>query len=1047
MDKFNLSEDYEKQYFADTLDIICKRRGDLEQDVKRKERDIDEMWDQYFAGDTEIRATLNTTIGLCEQERKELARYTRASAKPYFGRIIFTDHENGTRESMYIGRCGVNKNLTEQVVADWRAPISNIYYENGLGECAICSPEGEMIELNLELKRTYDVDKGKLIGFMDSEVVANDELLTKYLSRNKQAVLGEIIATIQKEQNDIIRRNPFRNVIVQGAAGSGKTTVAMHRISYILYNYAEKITPEHFFIIGSNRMLLNYITGVLPELDVEGVKQMTLEEMFISILGDEWDEEKYKTCTDTEDPMTVRIGGTKRFGELKKFLDAYEADKLKAQDVMLNRFEFVEGIEKGKTGIFDRRKKHPDAEPLKLIAADTIERMRLDNPGLSLQQKILNLNEMLNDSLEYELITHTGSYTEKEKAAIRKAYKSYFGREEYPETAFEIYSRFLESVGETAATDKTMFNVYELAALAYICRRVDYTGVSRIRHHIIIDEAQDYGMMAYRVLDYIFPECSYTVMGDVSQNIRFESGINNWDELKELILKEPGDAFCTLRKSYRNTVEISEFATKILDHGDFDVYPVEPIIRHGDEPVVLNISPEEVDESIKAICKSWQEEGHGTIAIVTQTIGEAQEVHERLTAAGMELLENDYEKAEFCNGIMVLPVALTKGLEFDAVLLYEPTAEKYPVCDKNAKLLYVAATRALHELSVVCSGKLTGLIADEVPEGKRHRVIDADPVSDDNLTPGERKLREMKALKADADYVKKLTLGEATARTDKLAWNRLTEEYLGAKGAGVTMPAANGSEKAQGDDALQDISGTQEICDSEFAQKADENFLRVYGHAAPALSSKWITKQNNGIYVQSRYGILRICPISAGVVRISFCAGSSFKLEEEGICKQFSMVKGIQVKETPKELTVTAANISVFVDKQTGAICFKDSKGHELMREQNLEPHVITAEGVNNRSMVSFVPKKSNTYHAFCSESGAVKYIGDTAMFISSEGKCLPMLFVKDSFAIVPISHRRVAFNNLPGQGTKLVFESSSIDYYFMTAPTTDELMSNYRKF
>lgn len=1059
MDKFNLSEDYEKKYFSDTLEIVTARREKLKKDVTKKEADIEEMWDQYFAGDVEVRTTLDTEIALCAQEKKELARYMRASAKPYFGRIIFTDKSAGTRESLYVGRCGVNRNLTEQVVADWRAPISNIYYENGLGDCAICSPDGEMIELSLELKRTYDIDGGKLLGFMDSEVVANDELLTKYLSRNKQAVLGEIIATIQKEQNDIIRRNPFRNVIVQGAAGSGKTTVAMHRISYILYNYADKITPEHFFIIGSNRMLLNYITGVLPELDVEGVKQMTLEELFVRALGDEWDEEKHHISHNVTGDNSIAIGGTKRFLELKAFLDEYEKKELAHGDVILRRFCFVEGIEKGKTGIFDRSKEHGDEKDCRLISEDVIERMRTENPRLSLQQKINNLNEMLTDSLEYELVMHTSTYTEKEKAAIRKSFKDYFGKPEYQGNVFDIYNEFLKSIGEpmngrepddseNGLTNRKIFNVYELAALAYIYQRVINTHVEKIHHHMIIDEAQDYGMMAYRALDYIFPDCTYTVMGDVSQNIRFESGINNWDELKELLLGQDGDAFCTLRKSYRNTVEISEFATKILDHGDFDVYPVEPIIRHGDEPAVIETTEDDVVPSVKAICSSWQDEGHGTIAIVTADFDEAEAVSKKLRDAGMELLVSDYENAEFGNGIMVLPVAMTKGLEFDAVLLYEPTADKYPVSDKNAKLLYVAATRALHELSIVCSGKLTGLIADEVPEGKKRRVINADPVSDDDLTPGQKKLKLMREAKADAEYVKKLTLSGASERTEKLNWNKAATKIPSAAdskmGAAKDDAEPGRAVKATfriGHESAKELSG-EFACEfaGEFAKKCPEEFLRMPGHASPALSTKWVTKQASGIFIQSRYGILRICPISASVVRISFCVGSTFALEED-VTKKFAMVKGVQIKETPKEVNVISGNVSVVVDKQIGAITFKDAKSRELMRETNLEPHIV----VSDKSHVSFVPKKSNTYHALAPDGVTLKYIGDTAMFVSCEGTALPMIMVKDSFGIVPLTHHKTAFNNIPGQGTKLVSESKAVDYYFMVG-STEEMMGYYKK-
>lgn len=199
------------------------------------------------------------------------------------------------------------------MVIDWRAPIASVYYESSLGPCKYTVSSEGTFEIDLNRKRTYEIAEDKLIDFFDSDVVANDELLTKYLAKNKKAVLGEIIATIQKEQNLIIRRSPKTNIIVQGVAGSGKTTVAMHRISYILYNYADDFRPEDFYIIGSNHILLNYITSVLPELDVYGIKQMTMEQLFIRLLYEDWDDKKYSIHEVRKNDGRNSIKGRNRF--------------------------------------------------------------------------------------------------------------------------------------------------------------------------------------------------------------------------------------------------------------------------------------------------------------------------------------------------------------------------------------------------------------------------------------------------------------------------------------------------------------------------------------------------------------------------------------------------------------------------------------------------------------------------------------------------------------------------------------------------------------
>ena len=219
-----------------------------------------------------------------KENEYDLIRYEKARKKPYFGRIDFKDGISQEEETCYIGRAGIAKNGSEPVVLDWRAPIASVYYESSMGPCTYTVSSEGTYEMDLVRKRTYEIEQDVLKDFFDSDVVANDELLTKYLAKNKKAVLGEIIATIQKEQNVIIRRSPRTNVIIQGVAGSGKTTVAMHRISFILYNYKDDFRPEDFYIVGSNRILLNYITSVLPELDVYGIRQLTMEQLFVRLL-------------------------------------------------------------------------------------------------------------------------------------------------------------------------------------------------------------------------------------------------------------------------------------------------------------------------------------------------------------------------------------------------------------------------------------------------------------------------------------------------------------------------------------------------------------------------------------------------------------------------------------------------------------------------------------------------------------------------------------------------------------------------------------------
>ena len=700
----------EEKHLEETLAVIRKNMEEYGSQIRAMQADIEEMFQHYHDNDPEMYTMLSNTVTLHEHMKRALSRNQKAVNKPYFGRIDFEDKASGRMESLYIGRGGIAKDATHQQVVDWRAPVAAAYYENGLGECQYPAPGGKTVPIDLKRKRTYEIDQGKLSDYYDSEVISNDELLTKYLARNKQAVLGEIVATIQKEQNQIIRRSPYHNTIVQGAAGSGKTTVAMHRISFILYNYAERFRPEDFYIVGSNRILLNYITGVLPDLDVYGVRQMTMEQLFTRLLYEDWDEKKDRVKA----PSGVAVGQEQRgsagwFADLKKFCDELERSCISTESVTLDPGEFAKSAQSAG---------NKDSQRILLVDGASVERYLSQNPGVSIQGKINQLNDRLRIKIQEVFLNGADKYTEEEKKAILKAYRNRYGGRIWKRPIRTLYLDFLtrqKDKGFPVELPDREYDVYDLAALAYLYKRAKETEVISEARHIVIDEAQDFGMMIYHCLDACIRGCTYTVMGDVSQNIHFGVGLNEWEPLRKLLLPDPMDHFDVLRKSYRNTVEISEFAARILRHGHFYPYPAKPIIRHGKAVRVEQAAESQLYDRAAAICGAWQEEGLGTIALILRNEKQAKAAGEIL-ASKLRILETDPEKTEFANGVMVLSVEYTKGLEFDACLILDPTREDYPIDDGHARLLYVAATRALHELCVLYTGRLTGLIEDPPPE-------------------------------------------------------------------------------------------------------------------------------------------------------------------------------------------------------------------------------------------------------------------------------------------------------------------------------------------
>ena len=694
----------EQQNLMQYYQVILENIGIYRKQEEKIKVEIKDLYDRYHSGDVELHNNLLVSISMEGQIQMELRKNENAKKKPYFGRIDYLDKMDGEKYSFYLGKNGVMKDRTEVLIVDWRAPVASIYYECQIGEGSYFVPDHGEYKVELELKRTYEVEEDRLVDFYDSEVVTNDELLTKYLAKNKEAVLGEIIATIQKEQNEIIRQTPYKNVIVQGVAGSGKTTVAMHRISYILYNYGKKFRAEEFYIIGSNRMLLNYITGVLPDLDVYQINQMVLEEFFRELLERDFLKKDVVLYQDRQEAAGVFLG----FKGSLDYLDLLEEQLQRLErDLICTDSIWCEGTE--------------------VYSQEAILEFLKDGKKYSIQSKILMLNMRAVNKIKtyYEM-------QGEEKDVIRregKKYQEHFGKRKLEIHLLEVYMEFLQWLLEERKEyrkeieelmlrlKKRRFDVYDLAALVYIRYRVKMTTEYDFVKHIVVDEAQDFGAMVFGVMKRVLPDTTFTIMGDVSQNIHYDCGMNDWEELTQRVFSSERDLFYVLAKSYRNTVEISEYAEKILKKCSFASYRIEPIIRHGRNVFVCQEEREDKSENgmiLRAfeVIRKWQQDGYETIAVICQNDLETEVVAEGL-GEKISVQKMTAEGAVFFQGVMVLPIYLAKGLEFDTVLLWNPTCTHYPRTDGNGKLLYVACTRALHELGILVNGRLSELLEEE----------------------------------------------------------------------------------------------------------------------------------------------------------------------------------------------------------------------------------------------------------------------------------------------------------------------------------------------
>ena len=981
-----LSREEEEKQLEEILEVAQENLERTKGYMKQLSEELHDLIETYGPKDKQALALLHNTQSRLQENKRDLIRYQKARKKPYFGRIDFKDRNQPQEESYYIGRVGISKNGLEPIVIDWRAPVASVYYENALGPCSYTVKNEGSYNIDLRRKRTYEIAEDKLKDFFDSDIVATDDLLNKYLAKSKKAVLGEIIATIQKEQNTIIRKSPRTNLIVQGVAGSGKTTVAMHRISYILYNYKEEFRPEDFYIIGSNRILLNYITSVLPELDVYGVSQMTMEQLFVRLLYEDWDSRIHRIGSIDNRDVCLK-GSYEWFHDLEQFCSEYENKIIPKTEVRME-----------KNGVL-------------LIDEAAIHNYLDNNPKMSMQSKINRLNEILLSKLENEWEGKYVSYTPEEKKELQRIYRRYFGKNVWNGSIFELYQDFLkvqEQNGKVVSFTENIFDLYDLAALAYLYKRIKETDGIREASHIIIDEAQDFGMMAYGALAYCLRGCTYTIMGDVSQNIHFGYGLNDWKELQDLILTGNFDSFGLLKKSYRNTVEISKFATEILRHGSFSIYPVDPIDRHGNAVRVTECRDERgmIQETIKTI-QNWQKEGRETIAVICWDETQAARVSERLSEK-LSLLDYNLETTEFGTGVMVLPVEYTKGLEFDAVLIYDPSAENYKLEDSYVKLLYVAATRALHELTVVHQGDLTDLIGKPVPKEK----------SMDSLEDGGMKQQSVR---------KEFIVTEAKNKENSNQKLPIRKKRKEEKTSVPINPSPYNFGDIPTNNLLQNLMQPKYPMDS---------------------SIRTLKKTKQYLDLNSSYGVLRLTPLEDTVIRVQFQKGQN----ADFVQSYWSYETKNQVLWTARAgkslVEVETEKITIRIDKRTGAIQFFNKEKIRLLSEKIALPRRIEL-GATSQTWVYFDWRKEEKLAAKGILDDELIPMNQKARYISFGKKKLrmPLLVSKYGYGIGIAAKNDVICCNIPMYGTYLYTEGmEQIDYYFFYGESYEAILNSYKK-
>jgi len=591
----------------------------------------------------------------------EINSIEKAKNTPYFARIDFESKNN--KEKCYIGKLGVQDYDNNIITVDWRAPISSLYYDSNIGNCSYEAPDG-VIEGELLLKRQYTIEKSKLINFNDVDTVSNDELLKPYLNTSVDNRLKNIVSTIQSEQNKIIREKLNKNLIIQGVAGSGKTTVALHRIAYLVYNYRNLYKYSDYMVIGPNKFFVNYISGILPELDVDGVAEYTLEEVF-----ERYVDEDYTINNNLDKIIDIdNISKFKTSLELKDKIDEYFKN---IQVLPEDDFKIKNEIIISKS-IIKELYNEINFEYYKSIKSK-VDRLTLLIKKYIESNKEIMTTDLINKNVSNDVINEF-------KNNINIHLKNYF--KVLNLKIKNIYIEILNNLNiNTKEISKNKIDIEDIPPLIYIRYLLIGDDIFDNYKHIVIDEAQDYGEFAFYVLNKIFKNATFSIYGDLAQSLYSYRSIDNWECLNNIF---DNLEITKLNKSYRTTIEIMEEANKI--NKKLNLTEAIPVIRHGDNVEYTNRDLIELLNDLK--------EKYKTVAIITKTQDEADKLYIKLKEETQINLINK-NNINNDNNINILPSYLSKGLEFDSVIIID-TFDKNNIID--LKLLYVSMTRALHKL-------------------------------------------------------------------------------------------------------------------------------------------------------------------------------------------------------------------------------------------------------------------------------------------------------------------------------------------------------------
>lgn len=620
-----------------------------------------------------IAVSYGVTFG--EKAVKERERMQKLIQSPYFGRIDFREAEKNADEVFYIGvHSFVDPVTSLHIIFDWRAPVSSMFYDFENGEAFYMAPMGE-IEGVLTRKRQYRIRQKQMEYMIESSLNIGDDVLQKELSQNSDDKMKNIVATIQREQNAIIRNEAAKVLIIQGAAGSGKTSIALHRVAFLLYRYKDTLTSNNVAIISPNRIFGNYISNVLPELGEENILELSFEDIATNMLGTKYKRQTFSEQVESlladENPESIeRISfkaTTDFVAKLQAYLENAEENYFAPTDITLD--DFCVSKEELLSS-YQALKRLPLKNRLRKIADNLIEKYKRDN-----DQKL--------------------------DAAISRQIRNRIEKMFQFTDVISLYQHFYHDIGREKLFHPIKKNVFEFCdvyPLVYVKmfleeREQEY---KKIRH-LLVDEMQDYTPIQYAVLSKLF-SCKMTILGDRYQSVNPYSS----SSVEKIQPYFAGCSSAELCKSYRSTIEITKFTQRILENKKLI-----PIERHGEMPTITACqTQEEQTEKMRHLIEDFKKSEYTSLGIICKSQTQAKLLFEQLHAVYEDIFLLDFESDVFREGIVITSVHMSKGLEFDQVIVPGVSDVLYKT-QLERSLLYIACTRAMHKLDLVCCGKIT----------------------------------------------------------------------------------------------------------------------------------------------------------------------------------------------------------------------------------------------------------------------------------------------------------------------------------------------------